>query len=67
MNPVWMAFQIFKIVFIIIASVTFPRCFIPLKKGIILEDKKLINIGCAYLFTSLWCIGLFIYLIIVVK
>ena len=53
MELMWYVLQIAKPVAAIGIGIFLPRCFIPLKKGILEENQKLINKGCAYLIAAI--------------
>ena len=63
----WYFLQILKPLIAIVVAFAFPRCVLPLKKGIRDEDQKLINKGMTYLMIGVFGIAIFIYLMVVVR
>ena len=66
MEAMWYLLQLAKPIAAIGVGIFLPRCFIPLKKGIVEENQKLINKGCAYLIATVASAIILLYLFKVV-
>ena len=66
MEIMWYVLQLAKPIAALGVAFFLPRCFIPLKKGILSENQKLINKGCAYLIGAVASFVILIYLFKVV-
>jgi len=53
MEPMWYFLQLLKPILGMAFGYCFPKCFIPLKKGMEIGDQRLVNKGSVYLMISI--------------